>query len=73
MPRPTCAKCDADSFIMVKYHPGRAAHPVNMIQCERCGAVVGAVPLEEATTLVKALSERVRRLCVFLGFDVDLG
>lgn len=73
MPRPICSRCANDEFGMEKLQPKGAAHPVNAIKCTKCGAVAGVVPLEEATTLIKALSERVRRLCVFLGFDVDLG
>ena len=73
MPRPICSRCAHDSFGMENLHPEGAAHPVNIVKCLQCGAVIGVVPLEEATTLIKKLSERVRRLCVYLGFDVDMG
>lgn len=73
MPRPICSRCAHDEFGMEKLQPQGAAHPVNIVKCLKCGSIIGVVPLEEATTLIKSLSERVRRLCVFLGFDVDLG
>lgn len=73
MPRPICSRCAHDTFGMEKLKPEGAAHPVNIVKCTKCGAVIGVVPLEESTTLIKSLSERVRRLCVFLGFDVDMG
>lgn len=73
MPRPICSRCAGDQFGMEKMQPKGAAHPVNIVKCLNCGSIVGVVPLEEATTLINRLSERVRRLCVFLGFDVDMG
>ena len=53
--------------------PRGAVHPVNVIVCDACGAIQGIVPLEESVTLIKRLSERVRRALYNQGVDIDMG
>ena len=58
---------------MEKMRPRGAVHPVNVIVCDACGAIQGIVPLEESVTLIKRLSERVRRALYNQGVDIDMG
>jgi hypothetical protein len=58
---------------MEKLQPKGAAHPVNIVVCLECHAIQGVVPLEESVTLIKQLSERVRRALFSRGVDIDMG
>ena len=45
MAKSKCAKCDGTNFEAVKADPENSPHPVLLIQCAHCGAVVGVLPV----------------------------
>jgi hypothetical protein len=66
----TCVKCGNTSFEIKEYQPANSKFLYNLLQCERCGGVVGII---EDRNVPELLIELARRLEVPYLFDVARG
>jgi DNA-directed RNA polymerase subunit RPC12/RpoP len=54
-----CLKCDSTSFELVERTPSGSDYLLNLIQCSRCGGVVGVLDSYNIGELILRLAEKL--------------
>lgn len=67
-----CPGCGGNYFEMKYAEPTNAAHPVQLVQCSKCGVVVGVMPNLDTAALLLEQNRALVSIAKVLNTNVSL-
>lgn len=58
----TCIKCGHGKFELAPHKPKNCAHDMYLVQCSKCGGVIGIQEWEHTGTLLRKLAKALKVL-----------